>query len=122
MPNWVLHTVSQHHQVCNSIHSASSYSRSILVTSGTKGRICVSEIQDAEHTLANHSNPMQPFATGQSLEAVHLGYVEGFQGRKLGVLDLSIRPAVIAAAKKDGNIAALRKRANKLKPGHTVYG
>ena len=94
----------------------------MLVTPGTKGRICISEIQDAEQTLANHSNPMQPFAIGQSLEAVHLGYVEGFQGRKLGMLDLSIRPAVVAAAKKDGNIAALRKRANKLKPGHTVYG
>ena len=93
-----------------------------IIPTGTKGRICVSEIQDAEKTLADKSNPMQPFAIGQRLTAVHLGYVEGFHGRKLGMLDLSIRPAVVAAAEKDGNIAAVKKRANKLKPGHTVYG
>ena len=90
--------------------------------SGIKGRISISEVQDAEQALANNSNPLQPYSIGQNIEAVHLGYVEGFQGRKLGMLDLSLRPAVLAAAKKDGNIGPLKKRANKFKPGHTVYG
>ena len=94
----------------------------ITLQSGSKGRICLCEVQDAELAAKSGSKAFEGFSQGQNIEAVCLGQVEGFEGRKMGLLDLSLRPAVLAAAAKDSKVASMRLRAGKLKPGKTVYG
>lgn len=94
----------------------------ITLQTGQKGRVCLCEVQDAEQALATGSKPFDGFLQGQSIEAVCLGVVEGFEGRKLGLVDLSLRPAVLAAAANKSNVAGFRLRVSKLKLGQTVYG
>ena len=94
----------------------------ITLQSGQKGRVCLCEVQDAAQTLANGSKPFEGLVQGQSMEAVCLGQVEGFEGRKMGLLDLSMRPAVLAAAASNANVTSLRLRVSKLKLGQTVHG
>ena len=94
----------------------------ITLQSGQKGRVCLCEVQDAELALTLGSKPFEGFSEGQNVEAVCLGQMEGFEGRKMGLLDLSLRPAVLTAAANNSNVTTLRLRVSKLKLWQTVYG
>ena len=94
----------------------------VALQSGQKGRVCLCEVQDAQQALAAGSTAFQGFSQGQSVEAVCLGQVEGFEGRKLGLLDLSLRPPVLAAAAAGSKVGPFRLRVGKLKLGQIVHG
>ena len=101
------------------IHSAHM---DVTLQSGQKGRVCLCEVQDAELAMTQGSKPLEGFSQGQNVEAVCLGQMEGFEGRKMGLLDLSVRAAVLTAAANNSNVTSLRLRVSKLKLGQTVYG
>lgn len=101
------------------IHSAHM---DVTLQSGQKGRVCLCEVQDAELALTQGRKPFEGFSQEQNVEAVCLGQVEGFEGRKMGLLDLSVRAAVLTAAANNSNVTSLRLRVSKLKLGQTVYG
>ena len=101
------------------IHSAHM---DVTLQSGQKGRVCLCEVQDAELALTQGGKPFEGFSQGQNVEAVCLGQMEGFEGRKMGLLDLSVRAAVLTAAANNSNVTSLRLRVSKLKLGQTVYG
>ena len=101
------------------IHSAHM---DVTLQSGQKGRVCLCEVQDAELALTQGGKPFEGFSQEQNVEAVCLGQMEGFEGRKMGLLDLSVRAAVLTAAANNSNVTSLRLRVSKLKLGQTVYG
>ncbi len=103
----------------SAIHSAHM---DVTLQSGQKGRVCLCEVQDAELAVTQGGKPFEGLSEGQNVEAVCLGQMEGFEGRKMGLLDLSLRPAVLTAAANNSNVTSLRLRVSKLKLGQPVYG
>ena len=98
----------------------------VTLHSGAKAKVCLCDVQDAEQAVGSGSKPFEGFSAGQNLEAVCLGLAEGFEGRKMGIVDLSLKPAALeAAAAPDSSSSAVSKtrlRVSKLKPGQTVWG
>lgn len=94
----------------------------ITLDSGAKGRVCLCEVQEAEAALKDGAKGFGDYAVGQNVGAVCFGPAEAFEGRKLGLLDLSLRPAVIAAAAKHEKVGPFRAKGSFLKPGTTVFG
>ena len=96
----------------------------VTLQSGAKGRVCLCDVQDPEQAAQSDSEPFEGFTPGQTLEAVALGLAEGFEGRKLGVVDLSLKPEILEAAGSANPMAVskLRMRVSKLKLGQTVWG
>ena len=103
----------------SAIHSAHM---DVTLQSGQKGRVCLCEVQDAKLAVTQGGKPFEGLSEGQNVEAVCLGQMEGFEGRKMGLLDLSLRPAVLTAAANNSNVTSLRLRVSKLKLGQPVYG
>ena len=94
----------------------------ISLDSDAKGRVCLCEVQEAEAAAKDGAKGFADYAIGQNVEAVCFGPAEGFEGRKLGLLDLSLRPVVIEAAEKKEKVGHFRSRGSSLKPGKTVFG
>lgn len=89
---------------------------------GSKGRVYLCEVQEAEEAAKGGAKGFEGYAVGQSIEAVCFGPVESSEGRKQRLQDLSLRPAVVEAAEKKEKVAPFRMRARRFKPGQTVYG
>ena len=96
----------------------------VTLQSGAKGRICLCDVRDPEQAAQSGSEPFEGFSPGQTLEAVALGLAEGFEGRKLGIVDLSLKPELLEAAASESPtpVSKLRMRLSKLKLGQPVWG
>ena len=115
-------SASQGELVKGKVTAISPTHMDVTLDTGSKGRVCLCEVQEAEAALKDGAKGFGDYTVGQYVEAVCFGPVEGFEGRKLGLLDLSLRPAVIAAAGKNEKVGHFRSRGSFLKPGKTVFG
>ena len=94
----------------------------VTLDSGAKGRVCLCEVQLPLEAATEGARGLEGYTVGQNIEAFCYGPCEGFEGRKQGLQDLSLRPAVIAAGEKKEKTGHFRLRARQLKPGQKVYG
>ena len=115
-------SVGQGELVKGKITAISPLHMDVTLDSGAKGRVCLCEVQEAEAAAKDGAKGFRDYTVGQSVEAVCFGPAEGFEGRKLGLLDLSLRPVVIEAAEKKEKVGHFRSRGSSLKPGKTVFG
>lgn len=115
-------SVSQGEMVTGKVTAISPLHMDITIDSGAKGRVCLCEVQEAEAAMTLGAKGFGDYSIGQNVEAVCLGMAEGFEGRKLGLVDLSLRPVVIAAAAKKEKVGHFKGRGSSLKPGKTVFG